>query len=360
MAWTEPRFEINTLLSEDMPLTTIRPELQDILNQALAGEPIRREQALWLVREIDPASPENQALMRLADQLTRASSSNRAEIHAQIGVNVAPCPYRCGFCSFAAQAGLFRERVELSAERVALRAGEMVSEGANVIYLMTTGNYDFDRFLHVAAVVRANIPAEIPLVANTGDIGRHQAQQLAAVGFQAAYHVVRLDEGQDTAIRPEKRRATMQAIVEAGLRLAYCVEPIGPEHTAEEIVYKIFLGKQFRVWFSGAMRRIPVAGTPLAHRGMISELELAKVVAVTRLVMGNTVRAHCTHEPNSPSLLAGANLIWAESGSNPRDSKEETARARGWTPADCARLLRQAGYAVHAGAPASLTELRVA
>ena len=84
----------------------------------------------------------------------------------------------------------------------------------------------------------------------------------------------------------------LRAIVDAGLRLAYCVEPVGPERTAGEIVDRVFLGKELPVWFSGAMRRIPVDGTRLASSGTILELELAKIVAVVRLVMGDAVRIH--------------------------------------------------------------------
>jgi len=307
-----------------------------------------------LLREVDPLSHEIYALMGTANQLTRESSSNRGEIHAQIGVNIAPCSHNCDFCSFAAQAGLFKDRIDISSEEVVERANRFVAEGANVIYLMTTGNYDFDNFLRVAEIVRGKIPAEIPLVANIDDLGTNEAQQLAEAGFLGAYHVVRMGEGRDTKIPPERRLVTMRAILKAGLRLAYCVEPIGPEHAVEEIVDKIFIGKEYGAWFSGAMRRIPVGGTPLGNRGTISELELAKIVTVVRLVMGDSVSAHCTHEPNSPSLLAGANLIWAESGSNPRDLKEETTEGRGLTAAQCGQLLREVGYEVQGGAPASL------
>jgi biotin synthase len=332
----------------------IRPKLDHILTRALANESPSRQETAWLIREVDPLSPENDALMRAADRLTRASSGNRGEIHAQIGVNLAPCLHNCGFCSFAAQAGLFKEKVEISPEEVVARAGRFVAEGANAIYLMTTGNYNFDCYLHVAEMVRASLPAEIPVVANIGDLNPNQAQRLAGAGFQGAYHVARMGEGKDTAIPPMQRMATMRAILDAGLRLAYCVEPIGPEHTVEEIVDKIFIGKEYGAWFSGAMRRISVPGTALANRGMISELELAKIVAVSRLVMSDSVRMHCTHEPNSPSLLAGANLIWAESGSNPRDMKAETIEGRGLTAAQCGQFLREVGYKVQCGSPASL------
>lgn len=332
----------------------IRPKLEYILNKALDCESLSLQEAAWLIGEVNPLSHEMYTLMAAANQLTRESSGNRGEIHAQIGVNIASCSNNCGFCSFAAQAGLFKERLEMSPREVVESAKRFAAEGANVIYLMTTGNYDFDSFLRVAEIVRDSIPAEIPLVANIDDFGLSEAQQLAKVGFQGAYHVVRMGEGRDTRILPERRLTTMRAILEAGLRLAYCVEPIGPEHTIEEIVDKIFIGKEYGAWFSGAMRRIPVAGTPLGNRGTISELELAKIVAVARLVMQDSVSAHCTHEPNLPSLLTGANLLWAESGSNPRDLKEETTEGRGLTAAQCGQLLREVGYEVRGGAPASL------
>ena len=335
-------------------LVKTRPRLKNILDKALAHEPLSRQQAAWLLNEVDPLSPKMYALMGAANQLTRDGSGNRGEVHAQVGVNLAPCPHNCGFCSFASQAGVFKERHDMGAEEAAARARRFVADGANVIYLMTTGNCDFDGFIEVAEAVRVSIPADIPMVANVDDLGPERARQLVKAGFQGAYHAIRMGEGRDTRIPPARRLATMQAIVQAGLRLAYCVEPIGPEHTVEEIVEKIFIGREYGVWFSGAMRRTPVPGTALASRGTISELELAKIVAVVRLVMGDSARANCTHEPNLPGLLAGANLIWAESGSNPRDSQEETTKGRGLTAAQCGQLLRDVGYEVQGGPPASL------
>lgn len=331
----------------------IRPKLQYILNKALDREALSRQEAIWLIGEVDPLSDEMYTLIGAANQLTRECSGNRAEVHAQIGVNIAPCPHNCGFCSFAAHAGIFKKRLDMSPGEVVDSAKRFIAEDANVIYLMTTGNYDFDNLLRIAEIVRANIPAEIPLVANIDDFGLSEAQQLAKAGFQGAYHALRMGEGRDTGIPPERRLATMRAALEAGLWLGYCVEPIGPEHAVEEMVDKLFIGKEYGAWFSGAARRISVAGTPLGNLGMISDLELAKIVAVARLVMNDSVIAHCTHEPNSPSLLAGANLLWAESGSNPRDLKEETTEGRGLTAAQCGQLLREVRYEVQGGAPAS-------
>jgi biotin synthase len=62
---------------------------------------------------------------------------------------------------------------------------------------------------------------------------------------------------------------------------------------------------------------------------MISEREMSRMVAVSRLVMGDIPKAHCTHEPHSVSLTAGANLFFPEVGSNPRDGADQIDGGRG-------------------------------
>lgn len=78
--------------------------------------------------------------------------------------------------------------------------------------------------------------------------------------------------------------------------------------------------------------------------GMISELEMARQVAVSRLVMGALPRAHCTHEPHAASLLAGANLFFPEVGSSPRDGMPDTAEGRGRRIGQCLRMMREMGW----------------
>jgi biotin synthase len=108
-----------------------------------------------------------------------------------------------------------------------------------------------------------------------------------------------------------------------------CVEPVGPEHRPEEIVELMFLARKYKATYSGVMRRINFPGSPMLRYGMVSERELARMVAVSRLVMGDLPSAHCTHEPHSLSLIAGANLFFPEVGSNPRDGAEQLNGGRG-------------------------------
>lgn len=68
------------------------------------------------------------------------------------------------------------------------------------------------------------IPAQTQIVANVGDFDLAQARQLRAAGVDGAYHVCRLNEGQDTKLDPKARRATVEAIKEAGMDWYYCCE----------------------------------------------------------------------------------------------------------------------------------------
>lgn len=141
------------------------------------------------------------------------------------------------------------------------------------------------------------------------------------------------------------RLATLAAVKGSDLDLGYCVEPIGPEHSPEELVAEMFRGIQYGAANHASMWRVPAPGTPLAGSGWISEAELAKVVAVTRLVVCDTIRAMGVHEPRMSYLLAGANQIYAETGPNPRDTREDTSKSgRGFSVKDCKRLLWEAGW----------------
>lgn len=319
-----------------------------ILDKALDEQPITRQEALVLM-DIELLSSEMYALCGVANELSRRHFNNYGEVYAQIGLDFAPCPGSCEFCSFGADHGIVKEVIEYPAENIVRAARICEQQGANGIYLMTTARYRFDKFLRVAHAVRQAISTELPMVANVGDFSDSQARELATAGFSAIYHAVRLNEGKGTGFSVERRIRTIEAARRAGLALHFCVEPVGPEHSAEEQVELMFLGRELEVAFSGAMRRVCVPGTPAAERGEVSWWYLARTVAVCRLVMGDTVLGHCTHEPNLPAIIAGANLLWAEMGPNPRDDQPDTENYRGMSVRNCQVLLREAGYEIRSG-----------
>ena len=64
------------------------------------------------------------------------------------------------------------------------------------------------------------------------------------------------------------------------------------------------------------------------EKGEITDLELTKIVAVTRLVT-RPKKSMNVHEPKQMALLAGVNQLYAEIGINPRDCAADTEQNRG-------------------------------
>lgn len=209
---------------------------------------------------------------------------------------------------------------------------------------MTTADYPFDRYIEITSAVRKILSPNMPMVANIGDFGSEQAEELLNAGFQGVYHVFRLREGKDTEIDTEARLRTLKVIKDSDLVLSYCVEPIGPEHSSEELVEEMFRGKEYGAFNHACMWRVPVQGAPLAKFEKISGMSLTKAVGVTRIVAGNSIRAMGVHEPRVLPLQAGANQIYAETGPNPRDTIEDTSKGIGFSIEACKNILREAGY----------------
>lgn len=278
-----------------------------------------------------------------------SQSLGRAEIHGQVGINSAACPCNCSFCSFAASNGIFKEKQVKPLDEIIEQSKSLIEKGANAVYLMATANFDFSSFISIGAEVRRELGPEAVLVANMGDFDLEQAQSLKAAGFNGIYHAVRLGEGEVTRIPPQKRLESISNAKKAGLQIGTCVEPVGPEHSIQELVEKILMTREMQPRFSGAMRRINIPGSQLEQYGMVSELRMALVLAVVRLAMGHDVAGNCTHEPCVSGAVAGANLLWAEAGSNPRDTARDTENSRGFDPSRCRELLHEAEFPVLEG-----------
>lgn len=320
-----------------------KSRIDETLNRAKLGQGLNREEAKVLLN-IDNNSSELYELLGLANRASRKSFNNKGEIFAQVGINSNPCSKNCDFCSLGEKHKLMGNGSQLSEDEVMAKVKDFVDAGANEIFLMTTADYSFNKFIEIGKEVRKFIPKSMPLVANVGDFGKKEAERLIEAGFTGAYHICRLREGIDTSIDPQIRKNTLKAIKNSKLELYYCIEPIGPEHTIDELIDQMVIAKEYNVSVMAVMRRISVEGTPLANKGQISELQMAKIAAVTRLAMGNTIRAMGVHEPSIVSLLSGSNQIYAETGVNPRDLVEETSKNRGFSVWDAKKMLKEAEY----------------
>ncbi len=315
--------------------------VSDIVSRSLDGEEPTAEEVAALFR-MAPLGRESALVMAASREKSARASGGRAEVHGQVGVNVGPCQKNCRFCAFAAVNGVFRENVELPVEDVVTRSIAFERDGANAVLLMSTAQYSFGNFVEIAAEVRGHLRPQTRLVANIGDMNVGDARRLAAAGVCGIYHAVRLGEGRDTSISPETRLQTMRNAKEAGLLVGTCLEPVGNEHSVGELVEKTLITQDVGPVYSGSARRIPIPGTEMAESDIVSEARMAHILAVVRLALGYDTKGNCTHEPNVIGAAAGANLLWAEAGANPRDTEKDTERNRGMTVADCREVYAEA------------------
>lgn len=319
--------------------------IDDLKRRALCGAPASREDALNLLA-FRPDSEEAAYLGRTARELARTVAGNEGRIWSAIGVDCRPCSMNCEFCSFGEQWGLIRTPHEWSDAAIIAAARKFVADGASWVTLRTTEFYGLDRLCTLAKKVRGAVAGDYGLVVNTGEFGPSEAQAMAAVGINVVYHSLRLGEGQTTSFRPEDRRATLAAVRDSKLELAHLVEPVGPEHSDEELADVLLTALEYDATLSGAMARVNVKGTPFESHPQLPPLRLAQIVAVTRLCGGSRVPAICVHPPHREALEWGANVVVVETGAVPRDHSECSDEWQGFTVADARRLFRESGYKV--------------
>jgi biotin synthase len=322
------------------------PRLESIIDAALHRQGSSKHDCVNLL-SIPSDSLEARLLVSVADLVSRQRFQNRAILLGQIGIDIAPCPGNCRFCTFG-ETHTTLAPVRLSLDDVVQRAHAFADDGdLYALFLMTMHAFDFAHLLDVVQRVRREIPVHMQIVVNIGDFDAVQAQELRAAGVQGAYHVCRLREGEDTALNPTARKHTLSVIRESGLDLYYCCEPVGPEHTAEEIVEQLWVGIDFGCFQHAAMRRVALPHNPLYRFGQITEQRLAQIVAVVTLATLSCpeTRNIAVHEPNLLGLVAGANVVYAETGANPRDTEAETTAHRGLDMAACRNMLYEAGFA---------------
>jgi biotin synthase len=323
----------------------ISPSVLQTLERAVENCPPTKQECYQLL-SYPEQSLESGILMAAADHISRRRFSNKAMLLGQIGIEIAPCPGRCKFCAFSAN-NPRPDNAQLSMEQILERASAF-SEGKDLyaLFLLTMHSFDFTRLLSAVSAIRQVLSPQTQIVVNTGDLEGSQGDELRSAGVSGAYHVCRLREGMDTDLPPARRVRTIESIKKAELDLYYCCEPIGPEHTPKELIDQIFIGIEFGCFQHAAMRRVCVPGTPLFEKGQITERRLAQITAVVALatLSCKETRSIAVHEPNLLGLCAGANAIYAETGSNPRDTASDTRGRRGLDMEDCRKMLRETGF----------------
>lgn len=322
----------------------VQVSCRDLLLAARKGKPLDKNDVITLLN-VDHNSDEFYELLATANFLSRTEYNNKGLVFAQIGINAEPCSANCKFCSMGQDHYSLPVTGKKNIGEILAELDLLITNGINDFFLMTTADYPVNDFMDIGKVIKKRLPDKIRFVANIGDFDYETAISLKKIGFTGVYHIHRLREGMDTSLKPESRINTLNAVRDAGLELYYCVEPIGPEHSYDELATEMIRARDYEVKVMAVMRRTPVKGTPLYEKGQITALELTKIAAVARLVT-RPQRAMNAHEVTQMTLLAGVNQLYAEYGANPRDTEVQTEMNRGFSVAKAWNMLWEAGYGV--------------
>ncbi|MGI6732017.1 MAG: radical SAM protein [Anaerovoracaceae bacterium] len=295
----------------------------DLIKQAkksaLDGKLLDRETIIALL-QIDPDSKECEALGEAAREVASVICKDRAYLWAAIGMDRRACSMNCDFCSLGEEWGLVKEESEFSEEEVIQLVRHYVNQGVRWIVLRTTQFYSLEALIDLLDTIRKSVPGEYELGLNVGEFDDHMAQKLADGGLDFVYHSLRLREGVDTRFNPSDRLATMEAVKNSPINLVSLVEPVGVEHSNEEIADTFLTAMKYKATVTGAMERIPVEGTPLGKLPPLSERRLAQIIAVTRLAANFHAPDICVHRASELAMAWGANVTVIEAGAIPRDN----------------------------------------
>ena len=316
---------------------------QKLIERCESGELLTQEEAI-LVLHKGLQSGELARVYAEADRRARAYCNNRGRIGVSIGIDAAPCTRSCKFCSHGAAWGAYAEPFEYTIEEVLGIVRSVIPLKPNGFTLRTTQDYSIEKLCNMVREVKKLLPPEINVGVNTGELNLDEALKIKKAGASGAYHAIRLREGCDTGISIEDRIKTLVALEKAGLAKSAAVEPLGPEHTDEEIVEAAFRTKPYHLQGGCVMARVPVPKTPLYELGQVSKERHMRVLAMTRLIYGPETKRVACHPPFSEALKAGASAVTVEYGAIPRDQGTADTHWRGFSIHDARKLLTDQGF----------------
>lgn len=319
--------------------------IENAKEKALSGVPLTKDEIIKLL-EIPLDSHEDKYLRKVAYDVAMIKTNGKGYIWSAVGADYAPCLMNCKFCSFGKEWNIVKKPVHYSKKQIISKVSQFVEKKAKYVVLRTTEFYSIPKLIEIVKDIRKEVKGDYEIIFNTGELDMTISNLMVESGVNGVYHACRLKEGKDTPFDPCDRKNTMNNVSRSGLKLISLVEPIGIEHTNEEIADNFLEIMKYGAVISGAMARIPVPGTPLGDIEKISDSRIAQIIAVLRLAGGNVVKDICVHPVTLEALKSGANIMVVETGAIPRDVNCENDNWYGIDMDMANKLLKDAGYKV--------------
>ena len=317
--------------------------IDSIAKDAYEGKVLSRDGMLELLA-LDPDGEDALYLRSVANEMAHRVSGGRGYIWGAIGLDFVPCEMNCAFCSFSSKYSITTEPHVLSDEEILRKAHEYAEAGVDFLTLRSTEFFDVEKLAQLARMIRKEVPGDYVIYVNTGELDVEKATFLHDNGVYGAYHAYRVREGIDTPFNPQVRLDTLRSIAASPLMLASCLEPIGPEHTDEELADVMRIIATVGVNKTGVMSRSPVKGTVFEDVPLLEGTRLYQIVAILRLAVSAKVDIVSCYPLRDESFTSGANQISLETGAIPRDSQMSEGNWRKLRFEDAKGYLRRAGF----------------
>lgn len=320
-------------------------KIDSAFEKVLSGIVLSKKEMVDLL-EIDPFSDECAYLCKKANEAGRILTGNKAYLWGAIGLDYAYCAANCSFCSFGAAWGLIDSEKIYTLPEIIPKLSEYVANDVHFIVLRTTQYYSLETLAGYVQAIRRELQGDYEIVINVGEFDLQRANHLHEKGVNGVYHAIRLREGIDTQFTVDDRMDTLSAVKASPLNLIHLVEPVGIEHSYEEIADRFLCSLEYGAYISGIMARIPVKGTPLGDAPRLSDQEIAKMIAVLRLSGGHVVRHICVHPASELAIQSGANVVVIETGAIPRDQALASGKWMQFDYHSAKKLFNENGFVV--------------
>lgn len=311
--------------------------------ELLDKEELSRQELIGLL-SLDPKSKEVEILLKKSREYATKYGENKGKVWGAIGLDYMPCKMNCNFCSLADDLNIIKESVEFTEEEIMYIVKRFVDLNIDWLTIRTTEFYDFDKLISIIKRIKREFPGDYILTVNTGDSQTKRAKELKEAGVDLAYHCIRLREGEDTNFSFNDRLNTIRNLKNADIMTAHCIEPIGPEHTNEEIADKMIEIIDLETDVTGVMQRVTVPGTLKSKFGNLERERLAQITAIMRIYGKDKIKDFFIHPAYDECIDAGANCLVVDFGAIPRDKDFSIKEWKGQSVGSARNLLKEHGY----------------
>lgn len=313
---------------------------RDLLIKGYNRLPLNRDECKYLL-SFNEYSDESLFAYDLFTRFVRENCDNTAHLGIQIGVFTGPCTGNCRFCNFGKDHTKSKSYAMPDEELIGYLDESLKYGDVSMISLMTNHDCPIDMLVHYVELTKEHAPG-IMIMINTGDRSLGECMRLKEAGASAAYHVCRMGEGRDTDLDPSARWQTLANFKEAGFIAETCTEPIGAEHSVDEILDNFFRGLEMGLSNGAVAVRIPVFTTPLGGEPIVSVRRYKQMQAVLGLAT-SWYKGPCLFGTDT-GYISGVNGMSAELAASPRDIAAKSEKSMGHDLAWCRRMLFQLGY----------------